>query len=105
MRTQHSTLTETAKRAAKALRAAGFLPHPGVINPARSRSCPRVTVTAEQNRVRIAVAGGGTQEILVYGLADKDEIIEALKRAFDEDQITVRDPHGLWSAPTLGMRR
>lgn len=96
-RTPHSTLTEVAARAARALRAAGLLPYPGVINPKRTRNAPRAVVTAEPGRVKVAVAGHGHQEILLYGPVERDDVVRPLERVFGPGNVTVRDPHGIWS--------
>jgi hypothetical protein len=94
--TRHTTLTETAERAAEALHRAGILPHPGVICPTRSRGGARVTVTVEVNRVRLGIAGQGHQEVLLYGPLTRSEVVPPLVREFGGTAVSVRDPHGLW---------
>lgn len=104
----HTTLTESGRRAAEAIARAGLLPYPGVISPRGGRGGEaRVTVTAEPGRVRVGVSGGGHQEILVYGPVPREPLVEALEAEFGLGRVAVRDPGGLWaeeipSAPVPG---
>jgi len=96
-RTPHSTLTDTAARAARALRARGLLPYPGVISAKRSRSAPRVVVTVERGRVRVTVSGGGIQDIHLYGQVAAADVMEPLEREFGADSVRLRDRERLWT--------
>lgn len=103
----HSSLTDTASRAFRALALAGVEAQPGVINPRPSRGGPRLVVTPEPRRIRIGVAGEGHQELLVYGAVRRDALLEPLASEFGADAISVRDPHGIWAvalpaAPGVG---
>mgnify|MGYP006961543729 CR=1 FL=1 len=96
-RLPHTTLTESAERAARALRALGLAPYPGVIDPkGGSRGGARVTIQVEPGRVRITVSGTGVQELLLYGSSSRDAILPPLAREFGQDRVSIRDPSGLW---------
>ncbi|MBF0144614.1 MAG: hypothetical protein HQL84_00830 [Magnetococcales bacterium] len=77
--TRHSSLTEKAALLCKALRKAGFHPHPGPIN-ARGRGggdC-RVKISSDSGRIRLRVTGHGVQEVFLYGPVDLDRLVQAI---------------------------
>ncbi|MBF0108174.1 MAG: hypothetical protein HQL76_03230 [Magnetococcales bacterium] len=78
--TRHSSLTEKAALLCKALRQAGFHPHPGPIN-ARGRGggdC-RVKINSEPGRIRLRVTGHGVQEVFLYGPVAMDRVVATIK--------------------------
>lgn len=77
--TRHSSLTEKAALLCRALRKAGFFPHPGPINARGSGSgdC-RIKISAENGRTRIRVTGHGVQEIFLYGSVDVEEVVRTI---------------------------
>lgn len=81
-RTRHSTLIPAAARAVRALKKAGFAPHPGRIDPMGGKGGVRIKLTAEPGRTRIRVAGGGVQELFLYGPVEMEQVAAALTEAF-----------------------
>lgn len=90
----HSSLTKPGKRLAGVLMSLKLEPHPGVIDPKRTRGHPRVTVTAERTRVRLTVTGEGIQDLHLYGPVDHERVIPAIRKEFGDGNVTVRDPFG-----------
>ncbi|MBF0453187.1 MAG: hypothetical protein HQL72_00035 [Magnetococcales bacterium] len=77
--TRHTSLTDNGAKVCKALRRGGFSPHPGPISARSGRGGQlRIKVSSENGRTRIRVAGGGVQEIFLYGLVDIDKVVRAL---------------------------
>ncbi|MBF0623605.1 MAG: hypothetical protein HQL82_02240 [Magnetococcales bacterium] len=80
-KTRHTTLTPSAAKVVAILRRAGFRPHPGTINPRGGHGgTMRIKITSEPGRTRIRVAGGGVQEVYLYGPVEPTRIIDALQR-------------------------
>lgn len=93
----HTSLTGPGKRVAKVIKRLGYVPHPGPIDPKRTRGHARVTVTAERSRVRIVATGEGIQDVYLYGSVDHQSVVRALSGEFGEDNVAVRDPFNLWT--------
>lgn len=78
--TRHTSVTENAALLCKALRKAGYHPHPGPIN-ARGRGSGdcRVKISSEVGRTRLRVTGHGVQEVFLYGPVDVAKIITVIE--------------------------
>ncbi|MBF0195603.1 MAG: hypothetical protein HQL71_13660 [Magnetococcales bacterium] len=77
--TRHTTLTDNGAKVFKVLQRAGFYPHPGHISGRFGRGGEmRVKITSECGRTRIRVAGGGVQEIFLYGSVDLKLVVSSL---------------------------
>ncbi|ABK44818.1 hypothetical protein Mmc1_2318 [Magnetococcus marinus MC-1] len=83
--TRHSTLTPHARRVAEVLSRSGFHPHPGPIDPKGGRGgVLRIKLSADANRTRVRVAGGGVQELYLYGQADLQQVERVLTAALGQ---------------------
>ncbi|MBF0369081.1 MAG: hypothetical protein HQL52_06460 [Magnetococcales bacterium] len=81
-RTRHTTLTEKANQVSRALKKGGWLVHPGPIDARGGRGGDlRVKINAESGRVRIRVAGGGVQELFLYGPVELNRVVESISTA------------------------
>ncbi|MBF0444150.1 MAG: hypothetical protein HQL68_01065 [Magnetococcales bacterium] len=77
--TRHTTLTENGAKVCKILQRSGFYPHPGHISGRSGRGGEmRVKISADRGRTRIRVAGGGVQEIFLYGSVDLEMVVSSL---------------------------
>jgi hypothetical protein len=77
--TRHTTLTDNGAKVCKILQRAGFYPHPGLIRGRSGRGGElRVKISADSGRTRIRVAGGGVQEIFLYGSVDLKLVVSSL---------------------------
>jgi hypothetical protein len=66
----------------KILRRAGFHPHPGPISARSGRGGQvRLKISSDDGRIRIRVAGGGVQEIFIYGSVEMDVVVASLSDA------------------------
>ncbi|MGN7612258.1 hypothetical protein ACQZV8_09260 [Magnetococcales bacterium HHB-1] len=88
VRPRHSSLTGVARRVVKILKKEGWIVHPGRIDPKGGRGGQtRIKLTAESNRTRIRVAGGGVQEMFLYGDVVLSDLVRVLEKAFDKKSI------------------
>ena len=86
-RTRHTSLTDAAGKVVKALRAAGYRPHPGRISARGGKGAVRLKVSGDSSRTRIRVAGGGVQELLLYGDVELDHLLTVLRQTVGPDAI------------------
>nr|CRH06184.1 protein of unknown function [Candidatus Magnetococcus massalia] len=81
--TRHSTLLPGAARVAKALKKGGYLPHPGPIDPKGGKGGSlRIKISSDPSRTRIRVAGGGVQELFLYGEVEINAVWSLLSDSF-----------------------
>ncbi|HIJ85572.1 MAG: hypothetical protein HW380_1458 [Magnetococcales bacterium] len=78
--TRHTSLTEKAVLLCRALRKAGYRPHPGPIDGrGRSRGDCRIKISSEPGRIRLRVTGHGVQEVFLYGPVELEKIVKAIE--------------------------
>lgn len=81
--TRHSSLTDNGTRVWKILKRADLHPHPGPISAKSGRGgLLRIKISCDSTRTRIRVAGGGVQEIFLYGSVDHNRVVAILVEEF-----------------------
>ncbi|MBF0142013.1 MAG: hypothetical protein HQL57_06975 [Magnetococcales bacterium] len=86
--TRHSSLTDNAARVVAALRRAGFRPHPGPISGRfGGGGTVRVKISGESGRTRLRVAGGGVQELFLYGPVRMETVVAVIRELFGPDSL------------------
>ena len=86
-RTRHSTLIPAAARVVRVLKRAGFAPHPGRIDPMGGKGAVRIKLAVDPGRTRIRVAGGGVQELFLYGPVEMQKVAAVLVEAFGKSAL------------------
>ena len=87
--TSHSTLIPTAKKIAKLLKANGYFPYPGIINPKAGKGgTTRITIREELSRTVLIISSAGVQEVYLYGQIDINALYDILLADFEN--VTVR---------------
>lgn len=77
--TRHTSLTDNGAKVCQLLKRAGFRPHPGPISARSGRGgALRVKISADQGRTRIRIAGGGVQEVFLYGTVELQHLVDIL---------------------------
>ncbi|MBF0380717.1 MAG: hypothetical protein HQL69_06855 [Magnetococcales bacterium] len=86
--TRHTTLTDNGAKVYKTLQRAGFYPHPGHISGRSGRGGQlRLKISSDSSRTRIRVAGGGVQEIFLYGSVNLKLVVTSLREVFGQKAI------------------
>ncbi|MBF0424923.1 MAG: hypothetical protein HQL66_03775 [Magnetococcales bacterium] len=100
-KTPHTTLTPAAARVARILRRGGLAPYPGPIDPKGGKGGTlRIKVTNDPGRLRIRVAGGGVQELYLYGPVTLPTVVALLAASLGSQALEhVDDTPGLPPRP------